>query len=309
MDYAISTANIMSDIYRPVPLNKKMVVSLCSSLENLQQYFSTSKLIMKLMIGQDEIGFTDMSMQGLIPTTSKAAFCSVNEDNTVTVESPCFLKGSKTGEVPTSQSGLQPYVHLRIRLKYQEMEWKDTGQSEAQFKGLINKPARLLRSSSYTVLDVPTQSVYKVPNVDVEDNDANSNAHVRGTVMQHDETSGIIKQDTNKNVHISGHRQASGDEVEVGNVAQFLKEIKMPAGQSPLSASAGQLRPLHAQTISTDNHSENILHDSSTQTSGGIDEPYHIYSLDIAVQSVAFQRLPPRKRCYFKYVVHLSHFA
>jgi hypothetical protein len=313
MDYAINTAKIaMTDIYRPIPLNKKMVVSLRSSLENLQQYFSSSsKLIMKLITGQDEIGFTEMSMQGLIPTTSKAAFCSLNDDNSVTIESPCFLKGSKTGDVPTSPSGLQPYIHLRIRLKYQEMEWKDNGHGEGQFEDLENEPARLLRSSSYTVLDAPIQSVYKVPNVDIEDNGDNSNGHVRGTVIEHGvsiKTNGIIKQNTNKNVHISGHTQVSGDEVEVGNAAQLLKEMKMPSGQSQLSASAGQLRSPYAQIISKDYHSEHKLNDNSTQALEGTDESYHVYSLDITIQSVAFKHLPPRKRCHFKYVVHLTHF-
>jgi hypothetical protein len=263
---------------------------------------------MKMMTGQDEIGVTEMSMQGLIPTTSKAAFCSLSDDNTVTVESPCFLKGSKTGDIPTSPSGLQPYVQLRSKLKYQEMESKDTDQGEGQFEDLENEqPARLLRSSSYTILDAPIQSVYKVPNVDIEDSGANSNGHVRDTVIQHSvsiKTNGI-KQNTNKNVHISGHRQASGVGVDVGNV-QYLKEMKMSSGQSQLSASAGQLRPLCTQTISNDYHTEHTLHGISTQALERSDEPYHIYSLDITILSVAFRRLPPQKRCHFKYVVHLT---
>lgn len=308
MDYAVDTAKIaLTDIYKPVPFNKKMVVSLRSSLENLHQYFSTSsKLRMKLITGQDEIGFTEISMQGLIPTTSKSAFCTLNDESTVTIESPCFLKVSNTGEVPTSPSGLQPYIHLRIRLKYQNIEWNDTDQGEDQFWDMENESASLLRSSSYTVLDAPIQSVFEVPNVDIQDS-----GHVSGPIIQHGvsiKTNDISEQNTNKNVHRSGYTQKTGDEVEAGNMAQLLKEMKVPSGQSQLFVSAGQLRSPCAQIISKDYRSQRIFHDSSTQAQEQTDEPYHIYSLDITIQTVTFQHLPPRKRCYFKYVVHLTHF-
>ncbi|XP_021933732.1 centrosomal protein of 120 kDa-like isoform X3 [Zootermopsis nevadensis] len=301
MDYAVDTAKIaLTDIYKPVPFNKKMVVSLRSSLENLHQYFSTSsKLRMKLITGQDEIGFTEISMQGLIPTTSKSAFCTLNDESTVTIESPCFLKVSNTGEVPTSPSGLQPYIHLRIRLKYQNIEWNDTDQGEDQFWDMENEPASLLRSSSYTVLDAPIQSVFEVPNVDIQDS-----GHVSGPIIQHGvsiKTNDISEQNTNKNVHRSGYTQKTGDEVEAGNMAQLLKEMKVPSGQSQLFVSAGQLRSPCAQIISKDYRSQRIFHDSSTQAQEQTDEPYHIYSLDITIQTVTFQHLPPRKRCYFKF--------
>ncbi|XP_069697339.1 centrosomal protein of 120 kDa-like isoform X2 [Periplaneta americana] len=161
MDYAINTAMIaMKNIYKPLPLNEKMVISLCSSLENLQQYFmSSSKLVMKLMIGQNEVGFTEASMKGLVPTTDKDTFLDLHPDDTVTIERSCFLKGSKTGEVPTSPSGLQPQVSLKLMLKFLEDQQDDAG----------GEAPRLLRSASYTVLD----SLQKVPTVDSETSRSN----------------------------------------------------------------------------------------------------------------------------------------
>jgi hypothetical protein len=315
MDYAINTAKIaMSNIYKPIPLNEKMVIALYSSLENLQQYFSSSsKLIVKLMTGENEIGFTEMFMQGLVPTTNKPAFCSLDKDNTVMIESPCFLKGFRTGEVPTSPSGLQPYINLRIMLKYQEREQKAIGQGEGQFEdNPRNAPARLLRSYSYTILDSPTQPVYKVPIIDMEDSGDNNNAQIIHRMIHHRSTvdaHGTVNQDTNKNVHFSGHRQASGDITEEGeNVAQLLKEIKTTSGQRQLSESSGQFRLPCSQIISKDYHAERILHDSSTQAPEVADEGYHIYTLDITVQSVAFHQLPPQRTCYIKYVVQLTLF-
>jgi hypothetical protein len=313
MDYSINTAKIaMSDMYKPVPLNEKMVVSLCSSLENLQQYFSTSsKLIIKLMIGQVDIGFTEMSMQGLVPRTNTAAFCSLDKDNTLMIESPCFLKGFKTGEVPTSPSGMQPYINIRIMLKYQGNEQKNIGQGEGQSKDLQNEPARLIRSSSYTVLDAPTERIYEVPSLDMEDSGDNNNAQIMSRVIQNGAVVGIydiIKQGTSKNVHISDRKQASGDVgVEVGNVSQSLNEIKTTSAQNEVSASACQFRLPCSWTINKNYHSECMLHGSSTQEPEGTDELYHIFDLDITVQSVAFLRLLTQRRCYFRYVIHLTH--
>jgi hypothetical protein len=314
LGYSINTAKIsMSNIYKPIPLNEKMIISLCSSLVNLQQYFSTSpKLIMKLMIGQDEIGVTEMSMQGLVPTTSMDVFCSLNKNNTVIVESPCFLKGFKTGDVPTSPSGLQPYVNLRIRLKYQGMNMKDTDQEEGQFEGLENEPARLIRSSSYTVLNAPIETLYKVPVIDIEESDTNNNAKVMDRVIKHGEsvdTSGMIKQSTEENVHTGGHPQASGDVIEeVGNVAEGLQETETTSGQSQLSVSTGQLGLPGSWIHNKNVQSECIMRDGSTQTSEETNELCHVYTLDIVLQSVAFRQLPTQRRCYFKYVVHLTHF-
>lgn len=312
MDYSINTAKIpMSDMYKPVPLNEKMVVSLCSSMENLQQYFSTSsKLIIKLMIGQDDIGFTEMLMQGLVPKTNTAAFCNLDKDNTLMIESQCFLKGFKTGEVPTSPSGMQPCINIRITLRYQGKEQKDIGQGEGQFKDLQNEPARLIRSSSYTVLDAPTERIYDVPSVDMEDSGDNNNALIMGTETQHGadvEICDIVKQGTNKNIYTSDHKLASGDVTEVGNVSLSLNEIKTTSAQNKISSSASQFRLPRSWTISKNYNSEYILHDSKTQEPKGTEEPYHIFNLEITVQSVAFQRLLTQKRCYFRYVVHLTH--
>lgn len=303
----------MSNIYKPISLNEKMIISLCSSLENLQQYFSASpKLIMKLMIGQDEIGVTETCMQGLVPTMNIDTFCHLNKDNTVMVDSPCFFKGFKAGDVPTSPSGLQPYINLRIRLKYQEMNLKDTGQEEGQFEGLENEPARLIRSSSYTVLNAPTETLYKVPIIDNEENDSNKNAKIMGRVIRHGEsveTSVMIKQSAEENVLLGDHRQASGDAVEdVGNVAQGLKETETTSGQSQLSASTGQHGLLCSWIHNKNVQSECIMRDGSTQSSEQTNELHHIYTLDIALQSVAFQQLLAQRRCYFRYVVHLTCF-
>lgn len=303
----------MSNINKPIPLNEKMIISLCSSLENLQQYFSASpKLIMKLMIGQDEVGVTETCMQGLVPTTNVVTFHSLNKDNTVMVDNPCFFKGFKTGNVPTSPSGLQPYINLRIRLKYQEMDLKDTGQEEGQFEGLENEPARLIRSSSYTVLNAPTETLYKVPIIDNEENDSNKNAKIMGRVIRHGEsveTSVKIKQSTEENVLLSDHPQASEDATEeVGNVAQGLQETETTSGQSQLSASTGQNGLLCSWIHNKNVQSECIMRDGSTQTSDETSELYHIYTLDITLQSVAFQQLLGQRRCYFKYVIHLTCF-
>jgi hypothetical protein len=314
LDYSIGTSKIaMSNIHKPIPLNEKMIISLCSSLENLQQYFSASpKLIMKLMIGQDEIGVTEMSMQGLVPTINMDAFCSLNKDNTVMVESPCFLKGFKTGNVPTSPSGLQPYINLRIRLKYQGMDLKDTDQQEGQCEGLENEPARLIRSSSYTVLNAPTETLYKVPIIDIEEGDTGNKAKIIRRVIQRGEsveTSVKTKQSTEENAHLGGRPQASRDATEeVGNVAQGLQETETTSGQSELAASVGQLG-LPCSWIHNKNvQSECIMCDSSTQTSEETDELHHVYTLNITLQSVAFQQLPLQRRWYFKYVVHLPRF-
>jgi hypothetical protein len=303
----------MSNIYKPIPLNEKMIISLCSSLESLQQYFSASpKLTMKLMVGQDEIGVTETCMQGLVPTTNMDAFCRLNNNNTVMLDSPCFFKGFKTGDVPTSPSGLQPYINLRIRLKYQGMNLKDTGQEEGQYEGLENEPARLIRSSSYTVLNAPTETLYKVPIIDNEESDSSKNASILGRVIQRGEnveTSVMIKQSTEENVHLGDHPQASGDTTEeVGNVAQGLQEAEINSGQSQLSASTGQ-HGLPCSWIHNKNvQSECIMCDGSTQTSEETDELYHIYTLDITLQSVSFQQLPAQRRCYFRYAVHLTCF-
>jgi hypothetical protein len=314
MDYSINTAKMpMNDMYKPVPLNEKMVVSLRSSVENLQHYFSASpKLIIKLMIGQDDIGFTQMSMQGLVPRTNASAFCSLDEDNILMIESTCFLKGFKSGEVPTSPSGMQPYINIRITLRYQEEEQKNTGQGEGQFNRLQNEPTRLIRSSSYTVLDAPTERLYKVPSIDMEDTGDNSNAQIRDGVIQHSadaEMCDITKQGINKNMYVSDHKQASGDVTEVGNVSQSLKEIKTTSSQNKIPASASQLRFPRSWTISKKYNSEYVLHESRTQESEGTDEPCHIFDLDITVQSVAFQRLLAQRRCYFRYVVNLTHIS
>ena len=313
LDYFISTAKIsLSNIYKPIPLNEKMIISLCSSLENLQQYFSSSpKLIMKLMIGQDEIGVTETCMQRLVPTTNMDAFCRLNNDNTVMVDSPCFFKGLKTGDVPTSPSGLQPYINLRIRLKYQGMNLKDTGQEEGQFEGLENEPARLIRSSSYTVLNAPTETSYKVPIIDNEESDTNKNAKIMGRMVQCGEsveTNVMIKQSTEQNAHLGDHPQASGDAAEeLGNVAQGLQETEITSGESQLSASTGHgvlCSWIHNKNV----QSERIMRDGSTQTSEETDELHHIYTLDMTLQSVAFQQLLAQRKCYFKYVIHTTCF-
>jgi hypothetical protein len=301
----------MTDMYKPVHLNEKMVVSLCSSMENLQQYFSaSSKLIIKLMIGQYDIGFTEMSMQGLVPKTNTAAFCNPDKDNTLMIESPCFLKGFKTGEVPTSPSGMQPCINIRIMLKYQGKEQNAIGQGEGQFKDLQNEPARLIRSSSYTVLDAPTERIYEVPSVDMEHSGDSNNAQIMGREAQHGadmEICDTIKQGTNKNVYISDHKQASGDITEVGNVSQSLNEIKTTSAENKISTSASQLRLPCSWIISKNCNSEYILHDSKNQEPEGTHEPYHIFNLEITVQSVVFQQLLTQKRCYFRYVVHLTY--
>jgi hypothetical protein len=311
MDYSINTAKMpMSDMYKPVPLNEKMVVSLRSSVENLQQYFSaSSKLTIKLMIGQDNIGFTEMSMQGLIPRTNTSALCGLDEDNVLMIESTSFLKGFKTGKVPTSPSGMQPYINIRITLRYQGEEQKNTGQGEGQFKDLQKEAARLIRSSSYTVLHAATERIYKVPSIDMEGSGDNSNAQMRDRVIQHSadaEICDITKQGVNKNMYISDHKQASGDVTEIGNVSQSLKEIKPSSSQNKILASASQFRLPHSWTISKKYNSEYILHDDKTQEPRGTDEPYHIFDLEIAVQTIAFQRLLTQRRCYFRYVVHLT---
>jgi len=315
LDYSVRTAKIsMSNIYKPIPLNEKMIISLCSSLENLQQYFSVSpKLIMKLMIGQDEIGVTETCMQGLVPTTNMEAFCRLNNDNTVMVDSPCFFKGFKTGDVPTSPSGLQPYINLRIGLKYQGMNLEDTGKEEGQFEGLENEPARLIRSSSYTVLNAPTETLYKVPIIDNEASDINKNSKVMDRVMQCGEsveTSVTIKQSTEQNVHLDDHLQASRDaKEEVGNVAQGLQETEITSGESQLSASTGHgllCSWIHNKNVQSE--CTRIMCDVSTQTSEETDELHHIYTLDITLQSVAFQQLLAQRKCYFKYVIHLTCF-
>lgn len=312
MDYSINTAKIpINEMYKPVPLNEKMVVSLCSSMENLQQYFSTSsKLKIKLMIGQDDIGFTEMSMQGLVPKTNTAAFCSLDKDNSLIIESPCFLKGFNTGKVPTSPSGMQPCINIRIMLRYKGKEQKDIGTGEGQFKDLQNEPARLIRSSSYTVLDAPTERIYNVPSVDMEESGDNNNALIMGTETQHGadvEICDIVKQGTNKNIYISDHKLASGDVTEVGNVPQSLNVIKTTSAQNKISASASQFRLPCSWTSSRNYNSEYILHDSKTQEPERTDEPYHIFNLEITVQSVSFQRLLTQKRCYFRYVLHLMY--
>ena len=313
LDYSISTAKIsMSNIYKPIPLNEKMIISLCSSLENLQQYFSTSpKLVMKLMVGQDEIGVTETCMQGLVPTTNMDAFCRLNNDNTVMVDSPCFFKGLKTGDVPTSPSGVQPYINLRIRLKYEGMNLKDTGQEEGQFEGLENEPARLIRSSSYTVLNAPTETPYKVPIIDNEEIDTNTNAKIMGRVIrcgESVETSVMKKQSTEQNVHLGDHPHASGDATEeVGNVAQGLQETEITSGESQLSASIGHgllCSWIHNKNV----QSECVMRDGSTQTSEETDELPHTYTLDMTLQSVTFQQLLAQRRCHFKYVIHLTCF-
>ncbi|PNF32420.1 hypothetical protein B7P43_G04890 [Cryptotermes secundus] len=303
MEYSINTAKIpMSDMYKPVPLNEKMVVSLCSSMENLQKCFSTSsKLIIKLMIGQDDIGFTEMSMQGLVPKTNTTVFCSLDKDNSLMIESPCFLKGSKTGEVPTSPSGMQPCINIRIMLRYQGKEQKDIGQGEGQFEDLQNEPARLIRSSSYTVLDTPTERIYSVPSVDMEDSGGNNTELTVDTETQHGanvEVCDIVKQGTNKNID---HKLASGDVSEVGNMSQSLNESKQTSAQNKISASASQFILPCSWTISKNYNSEYILHDSRTKEPEGIYDPYHIFNLEITVQSVAFQRLITQKRCYFRF--------
>ena len=302
----------MSNIYKPIPVNEKMTISLRSSLGNLQQYFSTSpKLIMKLMIGQDEIGVTETCMQELVPTTNMEAFCRLNNDNNIMVDSPCFFKGFKTGDVPTSPSGLQPYINLRIRLKYQGMNLKDTGQEEGQFEGLENEPARLIRSSSYTVLNAPTETLYKVPIIDNEESDTNKNAKIMATVIQCGEsveTSVMKKQSSEQNVHLGDHPQASGDATEeMGNVAQGLQETEVTSGNSQLSGSTGHgllCSWIHNKNI----QSQCIMRDGSTQTSEETDELPHTYTLDMTLQSVTFQQLLAHRRCYFKYVVHLTCF-
>jgi hypothetical protein len=311
MNYPINTVKMpMNDMYKPVPLNEKMIVALCSSMENLHQYFSaSSKLMIKLTIGQDYIGLTEISMQGLVPRTNTAGFCSLDEDNTLMIERTCFLKGFKTGEVPTSPSGMQPYINIRITLKYQGKEQRETGQGEGQFEDLQNEPARLIRSSSYTVLDAPTEQIYKVLSVDTQDIGDNSNTQIRNRVIQQGadvEVYDITKQGIHKNIYTNDHKQASGDVTEVGNVSQSLKEIKTALSQNTISEAGSQCRLPHSWTISKGHNSEYILHDSRTQEPEGNGKPYHVFDLEITVQSVAFQRLLRQRRCYFRYVV--QHF-
>jgi hypothetical protein len=150
-----------------------------------------------------------------------------------------------------------------------------------------------------------------VPIIDNEESDTNNNAKIMDRVIQCGEsveTSVTKKQSTEQNVHLGDHPQASGDATEeVGNVAQGLQETEVNSGASQLSASAGHgllCSWIHNKIV----QSECIMRDGSTQTSEETDELHHIYTLNLTLQSVAFQQLLAQRKYYFKYVIHLTCF-
>ncbi|PSN46071.1 hypothetical protein C0J52_02285 [Blattella germanica] len=284
MDYAINTKNLpLHDIHRPIALNEKMGISLCSSLESLQQYFSvSSKLLIKLFIAQQEIGTGELSMRDLVPTTHIDRFCSLQSDNSVTIESPCYLKGSVTKEVPSSPKGLQPYIYVRVKLKYEELECRNIGQGEGQTK---DQP-----SGTHTATALAEQQ-YSVPKVDMEKMES----------MFKDIFPKSLKQDHAPATRTSprAHTPGSGD---VEDDKQLIKEIKAPSpAQAHLLSMSTSNFTMAPALVSKGCQSEFVLHDSSTQAPEMAKETFHTYALHIAVQVVAFRRVPTERRCFFQF--------
>ncbi|PSN31306.1 hypothetical protein C0J52_14631 [Blattella germanica] len=263
MDFAANTATIsLNDIQKPVSLNEKMVISLHSSLTNLERYFSVnSKLFMKLMISDQEVGFGELLMQGLVPTTNREQFCGLQEDNSVTIESSCFLRGSVTKEVPMSPSGLEPYVQLRFKLRFEETE-----------------QTPLIRSNSYTVLNA--SKVQDVPVIEIQDEDDffedPVSEGVRETKSMECRTMTRIVQE---------HLQASGDVPQDGDTTELLKEVKAHSGQTHMSVSASDVQ-VNKETLSEKSQ-------APTRTC-------HAYALNIRVQSIGLRRIPIQKKCFFQ---------
>ncbi|KAJ9582592.1 hypothetical protein L9F63_023051, partial [Diploptera punctata] len=289
MDFVINTANIsMDDINKPVSLNEKMVISLCSSLENLEQYFSaSSKLLMRLMIGNKEIGFAEMSMKNLVPTTNKEKFCSLEEDSSVTIENPCFLRGFITREVPISPNGHQPHIYLKIKLKHEQPDLENIGQGEGQMKVMEIGQSRLVRSSSYTILNAQVSSEYNIPIVESQAEDNDNDMNRTTTLFSSTQSRGIW--------------QASGDIDEEMNVKKLIKEIKAPTGQSQLLSVSASHFKMPSTHVSKECQSEQLLHDSSTQFPEEMYSSYHNYALEISVQSIIFYQLPMEEKCFLRF--------
>nr|CAD7400045.1 unnamed protein product [Timema cristinae] len=102
-----------------VPANEKIVVRIRSSLEMLKEYFTElSELKFHLMLEEEEIGYTGMSLKMLVPTDDLTMFCShYAVNNAITQENMCFITGSKERTVPVSSEGLRPSVNIALKFK------------------------------------------------------------------------------------------------------------------------------------------------------------------------------------------------
>nr|CAD7256563.1 unnamed protein product [Timema shepardi] len=102
-----------------VPANEKIVVRIRSSLEMLKEYFTElSELKFHLMLEEEEIGYTGMSLKMLVPTDDLTMFCShYAVNNSITQENLCFITGSKERTVPISSEGQRPSINIALKFK------------------------------------------------------------------------------------------------------------------------------------------------------------------------------------------------
>nr|CAD7409007.1 unnamed protein product [Timema poppensis] len=102
-----------------VPANEKIVVRIRSSLEMLKEYFTElSELKFHLMLEEEEIGYTGMSLKMLVPTDDLTMFCShYAVNNSITQENLCFITDSKERTVPISSEGQRPSINIALKFK------------------------------------------------------------------------------------------------------------------------------------------------------------------------------------------------
>nr|CAD7455950.1 unnamed protein product [Timema tahoe] len=102
-----------------VPANEKIVVRIRSSLEMLKEYFTElSELKFHLMLEEEEIGYTGMSLKMLVPTDDLTMFCShYAVNNAIVQENLCFITGSKARTVPVSSEGHKPSINIALKFK------------------------------------------------------------------------------------------------------------------------------------------------------------------------------------------------
>lgn len=128
----IKSKPIRKDLHESIVLNEKIVVSLLSHFDTLQEFFSKHhKIYVSFHSDEDKLGISKINVEKLLEGTSEEQYKEEMKES-ISCEEICWFCLPENETAPESVCGRKPYLEVMTALEQRESEEAAPGDGEAK---------------------------------------------------------------------------------------------------------------------------------------------------------------------------------